>query len=54
LQDCCAGADIRNSIFMTGENCIQAQIADKLADKGLKILIADFRSLEAQLRTPFY
>jgi hypothetical protein len=39
---------------MTDKNCIQVQIADKLADKDLKLLIAVFCSLEAQLRTPFY
>jgi hypothetical protein len=27
---------------MTDKNCIQSQIADKLADKGLKLLIAVF------------
>jgi len=52
LLDCCA--DIRNSTFMTDKNCIQAQIADKLGDKSLKILIALFCSLETQLKTPFY
>jgi len=38
---------------MMDKNCIQAQIEDKVPDKGLKILIAVFCSLEAQLRTPF-
>jgi hypothetical protein len=39
---------------MTDKSCIQTQIADKLADEGLKILIAVFCSLEAQLKTQFY
>jgi hypothetical protein len=44
---------MRNSIFMTDENCIHAQITDKVADIGSKILIAIFCILEAQLRIPF-
>jgi len=47
----CADADIRNNVFMTDKNCMQARIADKAADVGLKqiILITVFYSLEERL-----
>jgi len=47
----CADADIRNNVFTTDKNCMQARIADKAADVGLKqlILITVFYSLEGRL-----